>query len=40
MIAGNVYDVMNNIEGVGKEVENMRSFYTPAFYFKSVNVVG
>ncbi len=40
MIAGNVYDVMNNIEGVGKEVENMRSFYTPAFYFKSLNVVG
>ncbi|TES90981.1 MAG: TldD/PmbA family protein [Candidatus Cloacimonadota bacterium] len=40
MIAGNVYDVMNNIEGVGKRVENMRSFYTPAFYFKSLNVVG
>jgi PmbA protein len=40
MLAGNVYEVMNNIAGIGKEVEGIGSFYTPAFYFKSMNVTG
>jgi len=39
MIAGNVYDAMRNIEGIGKKVENIESFYTSPFYFKSLNVV-
>ena len=40
MIAGNVYDAMSNIAGIGKRLEGVRSFYIPAFYFKSLNVVG
>ncbi len=40
MIAGNVYHAMKNIEGIGKKVEGIRNYYTPAFYFKSLNVVG
>lgn len=39
MIAGNAYEAMNNIEGIGKNVENYGNYYTPAFYFKSLNVV-
>ncbi|MCK4576901.1 TldD/PmbA family protein, partial [candidate division WOR-3 bacterium] len=39
MVAGNVYDAMNNIEGIGKKIDNIGSFYTPAFYFKSLNIV-
>jgi PmbA protein len=39
MIAGNAYEAMNNIEGIGKNVKNYGNFYTPAFYFKSLNVV-
>jgi PmbA protein len=39
MIAGNAYEIMNNIEGIGKKVENIGSVYTPAFYFKKMNVV-
>lgn len=40
MIAGNAYDVMSNIEGIGKKIESIGCFYTPAFYFKSLNVIG
>lgn len=40
MIAGNAYDVMSNIEGIGKRIESIGCFYTSAFYFKSLNVIG
>lgn len=39
MLAGNAYEAMNNIEGIGKNVENYGRYYTPAFYFKLLNVV-
>ncbi len=39
MIAGNVYDMMRNLVGIGKKVPNVGYYYTPAFYLKSVNVV-
>jgi len=39
MIAGNVYSMMKNVIGIGKKVRNIGSYYTPAFYLKSVNVV-
>lgn len=40
MVAGNVYGAMRNIEGIGKRIESIGCFYTPAFYFKSLNVIG
>ena len=39
MISGNTYDIMNNIAGIGKKVEQIGAIHTPAFYFKEMNVV-
>ncbi len=39
MIAGNTYDIMKSIVGIGKKVMQIGNFYTPPFYFKDVNVV-
>jgi PmbA protein len=38
MIAGNAYDIMNSIVGIGKKVENLGGIHTPAFCFKDVSV--
>lgn len=40
MIAGNAYEIMNRIVGIGKKVERLGAIHTPPFYFKDVNVVG
>lgn len=39
MIAGNTYDIMNSVVGIGKEATQIGNFYTPPFYFKDMNVV-
>lgn len=45
MIAGNIYDLFKNIEGVGSEYEVMRSIfynmgYSPMVLFSEANIVG
>jgi PmbA protein len=39
MVAGNTYDIMNNIVGLGKKVDSIGGIHTPSFYFKDVDVV-
>lgn len=40
MIAGNVFDLFNNIVAIGDRAEWHGSTKVPPFYFKSVNVAG
>ncbi|MHC4358788.1 MAG: metallopeptidase TldD-related protein, partial [Planctomycetota bacterium] len=40
MIAGNVFDVFNNIMAIGSEAEWHGSDHIPPFYFKGLGVVG
>jgi len=38
MVTGNIYELLNNILGIGKETQFVGSTCTPAFYFAQVNV--
>ncbi len=40
MIAGNVFDIFNNLIAIGNQSEWHGSLKTPPFYFRSVNVAG
>ena len=40
MIAGNVFDVFNNIIAIGDKADWHGSLKAPPFYFRSVNVAG
>ena len=38
MATGNIYNLLNNIRGIGKEIQPINSTYTPPFYFAKINV--
>ena len=40
MIAGNVFDVFNNIIALGDRADWHGALSVPPFYFKSVNLAG
>lgn len=39
MATSNIYDLLKNIAGIGKEARFVGSTYTPTFYFTRINVV-
>jgi len=38
MATGNVYELLSNIRGIGKEAIFVGSNYTPPFYFAKINI--